>query len=202
MVFDPRYKMDSVRFCYEKLYGDNNVAKEKCCELRGKICDLLKLYGDPTDQSQSLAEDFAEDVDYGDDMDEFDSFGENQFLGDKTQLDEYLDDKRLKRIQPLDVLLWWKNNETRFPELAHLTRDILSIPATTVASESAFRMGGRVLNNWRSSLLPENAEALITTRNWLYGFPSDDRDNGLEVKISKAIRTSSMAANYTPISNE
>ncbi|CAI0393829.1 unnamed protein product [Linum tenue] len=133
---------------------------------------------------------------------EFDSFGENQFLGDKTQLDEYLDDKRLKRKQQLDVLLWWKNNESRFPELAHLARDVLSIPITTVASETAFSMGGRVLNSWRSSLLPENAEALITTRNWLYGFPSDDPDGGLEVKISKAVGTSSMAADFTPISDE
>ncbi|CAL1359228.1 unnamed protein product [Linum trigynum] len=132
-------------------------------------------------------------------MDEFDSFGESQFLSDRTQLDEYLDCKRLNRKQPLDVLLWWKTNESRFPELACVARDVLSIPITTVASESAFSMGGRVLSNLRSSLLPENAEALITTRNWLYGFPSDDRDNGLEVEISKAVGTSSMTSSSTPV---
>ncbi|CAL1383073.1 unnamed protein product [Linum trigynum] len=202
VVFDPRYKLDSVKFCYEKLYGDINVAKSKCSELQGNICDLLKVYGDPGDQSPSFAENIDEDVDYGDDMEEFDSFGENQFLGDRTQLDEYLDDKRLKRKQPLDVLVWWKNNESQFPELAHLARDILSIPITTVASESAFSMGGRVLSSWQSSLLPENAEALITTRNWLYGFPSGDHDNGLEVKISKTFGASSVASDCTPLSDE
>ncbi|CAL1356308.1 unnamed protein product [Linum trigynum] len=168
VVFDPRYKLDSV-------------------------------YGDPGDQSPSLAENIAEDVDYGDDMDEFGSFWENQFLGDRTQLDEYLNDKRLERKQPLDVLVWWKNNESRFPELAHLARDSLSIPITTLASESAFSMGGRVLSSWRSSLLPENTEALITTHSWLYGFPSGDHDNGLEVKISKTFGGSSVASDCTPL---
>ncbi|CAI0418194.1 unnamed protein product [Linum tenue] len=198
VVFDPRYMLDSVKFCYEKLYGQA-VAKTKCLELRGKICDLLKEYNDSTDQSSSLDESIAEDIGYEDDMDEFDSFGESQFLSDRTQLDEYLDCKRLNRKQPLDVLLWWKTNESRFPELACVARDVLSIPITTVASESAFSMGGRVLSNLRSSLLPENAEALITTRNWLYGFPSDDRDNGLEVEISKAVGTSSMTSSSTPV---
>ncbi|CAL1400724.1 unnamed protein product [Linum trigynum] len=163
------------------LYGQA-VAKTKCLERRGKICDLLKEYNDSTDQSSSLAESIDEDISYEDDMDEFDSFGEIQFLSDRTQLDEYLDCKRLNRKQPLDVLLWWKTNESRFPQLACVARDVLSIPITTVASESAFSMG-----------------ALITTHNWLYGFPSDDRDNGLEVEISKAVGTSSMTFSSTPV---
>lgn len=78
-----------------------------------------------------------------------------------------LEPKR-KITEPLDVLDYWKSNQYRYPELARMARDILSIPVSTVASESAFSVGGRVIDQFRSALLPENVEALVCTNDWLY----------------------------------
>ncbi|CAM8968209.1 unnamed protein product [Rhodiola kirilowii] len=61
------------------------------------------------------------------------------------------------------LLGWWKNNYTLYPILSSLAKDLLSVPVSTVASESA---GGRVVNEKRAALSPNTIEALICLKDW------------------------------------
>ncbi|KAL5715186.1 hypothetical protein ACHQM5_017046 [Ranunculus cassubicifolius] len=101
------------------------------------------------------------------DFESFDS-QENLYTLQKTQLEMYLEEPRRKIHEPLDVLDYWKSNQFRYPELARMARDILSIPISTVASEAAFSVGGRVIDQFRSALLPENVESLVCSNDWLF----------------------------------
>ncbi|XP_061375891.1 zinc finger BED domain-containing protein RICESLEEPER 2-like [Gastrolobium bilobum] len=113
---------------------------------------------------------------------EFEMFeSESMYAAGKTELDLYLDEPKVKfgQGEDFDVLNYWKLNESRFPTLSIMARDVLSIPIATVASESAFRIGGHVPTKYRSSTLPENLQILICTRNWLHGFALNHNGNAL-----------------------
>ena len=83
----------------------------------------------------------------------------------KTQLELYLDESRVDRNAKLDILAFWKGNEFRYPELAAMARDILSIPFSMVALESTFSVRGRVIDQFRSALKLDVVEALVCTRD-------------------------------------
>ena len=50
-----------------------------------------------------------------------------------------------------------------------MARDLLAIPITSVASESAFSAGGRTLDDFRTSLTPKMVERLVCANDWLRG---------------------------------
>ncbi|XVF67147.1 hypothetical protein PTKIN_Ptkin10aG0097300 [Pterospermum kingtungense] len=48
--------------------------------------------------------------------------------------------------------------------------EILSIPITTVASEAAFSVVGRIIDSYRSSLGAETVQMLLCGSDWLRNF--------------------------------
>ncbi|XP_062100449.1 zinc finger BED domain-containing protein RICESLEEPER 2-like [Humulus lupulus] len=60
-----------------------------------------------------------------------------------------------------------RRNGNKYPIVSHIARDVLAVQMSTVASESTFSTGGRILDPFRSSLSPKMVEALICSKNWL-----------------------------------
>ena len=103
-------------------------------------------------------------------MEEFAQFIErdkNQ-TNEKSDLDKYLENANIPLEDNFDILNWWKTNGSTYPVLQQVARDILSIPISTVPSESAFSTSGRVLDPYRSRLLPQAVEALMCSQNWIW----------------------------------
>ena len=53
-----------------------------------------------------------------------------------------------------------------FPILSRIAKDILVIPASTIASESAFSTSRRVLNDKRSRFAPHAIQICVCKKDW------------------------------------
>ena len=73
----------------------------------------------------------------------------------KSELVKCLDEETEIGKSDFDVLLWWKVNSLIFPFLSEMTRDVLVIPVSSVASMCAFSNGGIILDSFWSSLTPK-----------------------------------------------
>ncbi|CAA3023142.1 zinc finger BED domain-containing RICESLEEPER 2-like [Olea europaea subsp. europaea] len=93
----------------------------------------------------------------------------------KNDVERYLLDARESiENKDFEVLDWWKVNGNKYGVLSNLAKDVLAIQVSTVASESAFSTGGRILDPFRSSLSPRMVEVLVCTQNWLKASPNLD----------------------------
>ncbi|XP_057759539.1 zinc finger BED domain-containing protein RICESLEEPER 3-like [Arachis stenosperma] len=144
-ILDPRIKISTLELMYEEI--DAETTKGKVEHVKEIIQKLMKR----NHQAEV-------------------SSGKNPF-------DTYLKEPLLSKdcFEDLDVLEWWKLYESCYLKLSIMARELLSIPITMVASESAFSTGAHVINKYRSRTLPENVEAVICTRNWNKGFVDGER---------------------------
>nr|DAD38841.1 TPA_asm: hypothetical protein HUJ06_013163 [Nelumbo nucifera] len=79
----------------------------------------------------------------------------------KSEVARYLLESCEKPSDSFDILIWWKMNCQKYHILSQIARDVLAIPISTDASESAFSTSGRLLDPFKSSLSPKMVEALI-----------------------------------------
>ncbi|GJY19366.1 zinc finger BED domain-containing protein RICESLEEPER 2-like protein [Tanacetum coccineum] len=74
--------------------------------------------------------------------------------------------KNIDEFASFDVLGFWKAKESMFPVLSRMVQDILSIQATSVASEFAFS-SGRMLSFRRTRLTPTSLEMCMCLKDHL-----------------------------------
>ncbi|XP_048496333.1 zinc finger BED domain-containing protein RICESLEEPER 2-like [Beta vulgaris subsp. vulgaris] len=65
----------------------------------------------------------------------------------KSEIEKYLDEETVEDVDDFDILERCKTNTLRFPTLSLIAHDVLAIPVSTVASESAFSTEGRALDH-------------------------------------------------------
>ena len=60
-----------------------------------------------------------------------------------------------------DVLSWWKEHSTEFPNLSLIARNILCIPASSAASERDFSTAGFVIQERRTQLNLDTVDDIL-----------------------------------------
>lgn len=180
VVMDPRFKMKLVEFSFSKMYGEDAPAYIKIVD--DGIHELFLEYVSlplpltPTyveEGSVMRAQDTSSQgvggtllSDHG--LTDFDVYiMETSAQQMKSELDQYLDETLLPRVQEFDVLGWWKLNKLKYPTLSKMARDILSIPVSTLAPEAVFDTTSREMDEYRSSLRPDTVDTLFCTKDWM-----------------------------------
>ncbi|KAH9763602.1 BED-type domain-containing protein [Citrus sinensis] len=181
ILLEPRHKERFLRYCFVVLFGEFK-ANELVVKVRNNLHSLYEeyklLYGDDVEVMDAVNDEKDLEVDTEVDARQMFDLGymrilkDNIFVECKTEVDLYLlESCENPENESFNVLDWWKINSSKYPILSYVARDILAMPVSTVASESAFSTGGRVLDPHRCSLSTRTVEALICTQNWLRSTP-------------------------------
>ncbi|KAI8554833.1 hypothetical protein RHMOL_Rhmol05G0127400 [Rhododendron molle] len=182
VILDPRYKMVRHGFCFPLIYNDSLL---KVSQLKDSLYELYNEYVAMYSQAynelilqQSTTEvgslnsaSLGRKVVMG--RSEYESFirQSDSIQPVKSDLDIYLEEGVYICQQGMDsqfdALEWWKANSLKYRILSKMARDILSIPITSVASESTFSAGSRVIDPYRASLATETVEMLLCGADWV-----------------------------------
>jgi hypothetical protein len=191
VVLDPRTKFDSLDYWFKEVLSVEQATR-MITKLRYHLDKLYDHYDNNSGSSYRVhnGSDSSTTIDESENIDNSFHFmskfqkyrASKSDVECKSGLNRYLMEDVEKMNVNFDILNWWKVNSIKFPVIAQIVRDVLAILITTVASESAFSTGGRVLDPFRSSLAPTTVKALLCSQNWLRSKPISS-GNGYDSEI-------------------
>ena len=182
-ILDPRFKMRFIGWCFNQMYEPSKAAYE-LEDVRVELEDLYSQFemdhrhnkvastGDVTSSSAIGTSSSLSSV-----SSQFQSFlrststepSKSELLIYLDEANESLDNKGFKLLE------WWNLNAHRFPVVSKMAKNFLTIPASSVSSESTFSAGGTVLDDYRSSLRPAMVQYLVCASSWIRGAVDDMR---------------------------
>ncbi|XP_075658834.1 zinc finger BED domain-containing protein RICESLEEPER 2-like [Castanea sativa] len=188
IVLDPRYKLRFVNFWFRK-WNLGAVAKDMTKNVKRALVRMYEHYCDCDGYSNGQGQDGSssnnvETIPVQDPHAFVKSIYKMHLavdsLENKSKVERYLADCVEEDSPNFCILNWWKVNSSKYRLLSKVACDVLVIPLSTVASESAFSTGGLVLDPFRNSLLPNTVEMLICAQNWLRATDVIDLQESME----------------------
>lgn len=172
-VLDPRFKLHMLQALFTNIYGAEG-ADVKIREIRSLMYNLVKEYQQSPEDvcTSAVSSTSIQNSGIGEDevFNIFDQHMSSQPANSsshvRTELDLYLEEPTVNRTQDLDIVNWWKYGGIKYPTLQRIASDLMAIPVTSVASESVFSTGGRIISPHRSRLAPKVVEALMSMQAW------------------------------------
>nr|XP_034588625.1 zinc finger BED domain-containing protein RICESLEEPER 2-like [Setaria viridis] len=87
-------------------------------------------------------------------------------LAAASELSAYLDSDTINQYDDdFNILTWWHEHKLSYPVLSILARDVMTVPVSTISSESAFSTTGRIIKERRRRLTPEMVEILALIKD-------------------------------------
>ncbi|KAJ9539052.1 hypothetical protein OSB04_031785 [Centaurea solstitialis] len=182
-VLDPRFKMKLVQFSYPRLYSPTEATKN----IKEVEKALEDMYSDYLEMHNSLVREASTHGSgssggsnacvSNEDASGWEAYG--QFIEsvdvegpEKSELAMYLEEgvhrvQGQAGMQSFNALEWWKIHKLKYRVLSQMAMDVLAIPISTVASESTFSAGGRVIDPYRSLLGADTVQMFICGRDWI-----------------------------------
>ena len=207
-VLNPRFKFKLIDFAYKSIYNELEAQNQKIIlrdSLEALFREYLEAYKAVNYQSSAAASELGSEQNIRSEsstrakgknpapgvkqfMDALSSEGaEDNDI--KSELDVYLEEGVLKlqseeEFAEFDAIHWWKSYNLKFRVLSKMAVELLSIPITTVASESTFSAGGRIIDQYRSSLGTESVQVLLCGNDWFRGFYGLKKKGRVSILIS------------------
>jgi hypothetical protein len=87
-------------------------------------------------------------------------------MGNANELSTYLEGDTVTQFDDsFSIINWWHEHKSNYPVLSILARDVLTVPVSTISSESAFSTSGSIIEERQRRLSPEMVEALTCTKD-------------------------------------
>ncbi|XP_070008588.1 zinc finger BED domain-containing protein RICESLEEPER 2-like [Nicotiana sylvestris] len=187
VILNPTTKMIKCRQLINALYTYMNIRPIETPDIDTCISDLHKYlqtlcnyYANIVDASSvvdvnipsSNTSTSGTTLDDDDDVQDYliwSTLGEHQQTSSRNidELQFYLQKSPKPLIKDFLPLGWWKSNSNQFPVLSAMARDVLNVPISIVASESAFSQARQQLGDTRHLVGSNFSEILVCFRDWI-----------------------------------
>ncbi|CAN0846682.1 Putative AC transposase [Linum grandiflorum] len=177
-ILDPRYKLDGLSKLLDAYNGNMKIQiQDRKPEIKNLLYRMYDAYskqyvpvvredvvrtGISTGTKTALA--IAHSL--RNDGEEVSSYCEINYYLSSNDLSWSFSAEDMERLEMLDVLKWWKHNESRYPVLGSMARDLLAMSSAKVP-EDVFDFHSSDVNSRRREIGPGTANMCVCLKDWL-----------------------------------